>query len=225
MPRWGMVIDLDKCFACQSCTAACRMENNTPVAGKNQADMGRAILWNEVLPFVEGEYPEHPDHDPPAPLHALRRTGLREGLPGAGDLQERRRHRAGGLRPLYRLPHVHGGLPVRGALLQLVRPGMAGRPERTFEPRSRSAAATQRRGREMHLLRAAIAQGARRGRSRRARLQRHRLHPGLRDRPAPGAPATSATWMTPTAWCPSWRTVRAPIGCSKNWARILKSIT
>lgn len=57
MPRWGMVIDLDKCFACQSCTAACRMENNTPIAGKNQSDMGRAILWNEVLPFVEGEYP------------------------------------------------------------------------------------------------------------------------------------------------------------------------
>ena len=57
MPRWGMVIDLDKCFACQSCTAACRMENNTPIAGKNQADLGRAILWNEVLPFVEGEYP------------------------------------------------------------------------------------------------------------------------------------------------------------------------
>ena len=57
MPRWGMVIDLDKCFACQSCTAACRMENNTPVAGQNQADMGRAILWNEVVTFVEGEYP------------------------------------------------------------------------------------------------------------------------------------------------------------------------
>ena len=57
MPRWGMVIDLDKCFACQSCTAACRMENNTPVAGKDQTDMGRAILWNEVLPFIEGEYP------------------------------------------------------------------------------------------------------------------------------------------------------------------------
>ncbi len=57
MPRWGMVIDLDKCFACQSCTAACRMENNTPVAGPDQAGMGRAILWNEVLPFAEGEYP------------------------------------------------------------------------------------------------------------------------------------------------------------------------
>lgn len=57
MPRWGMVIDLDKCFACQSCSAACRMENNTPVAGMDQAQKGRAILWNEVLPFVEGEYP------------------------------------------------------------------------------------------------------------------------------------------------------------------------
>lgn len=57
MPRWGMVIDLDKCFACQSCTAACRMENNTPPAGPAQAELGRAILWNEVLPFIEGEYP------------------------------------------------------------------------------------------------------------------------------------------------------------------------
>ena len=57
MTRWGMVIDLDKCFACQSCTAACRMENNTPVAGPDQTERDRAILWNEVLPFVEGEYP------------------------------------------------------------------------------------------------------------------------------------------------------------------------
>jgi Fe-S-cluster-containing dehydrogenase component len=58
MPRWGMVIDLDKCFACQSCTVACRMENNTPVAGPDQTARGRTILWNEVLPFVEGEYPQ-----------------------------------------------------------------------------------------------------------------------------------------------------------------------
>jgi Fe-S-cluster-containing dehydrogenase component len=58
MARWGMVIDLDKCFACQSCTLACRMENNTAVAGPDQAARDRAILWNEVLPFVEGEYPK-----------------------------------------------------------------------------------------------------------------------------------------------------------------------
>ncbi len=58
MPRWGMVIDLDKCFACQSCTVACRMENNTPIAGPHQTEQDRTILWNEVLPFVEGEYPK-----------------------------------------------------------------------------------------------------------------------------------------------------------------------
>lgn len=58
MPRWGMVIDLDKCFACQSCTAACRMENNIPPAGPEQTGRDRAILWNEVLAFVNGEYPK-----------------------------------------------------------------------------------------------------------------------------------------------------------------------
>jgi molybdopterin-containing oxidoreductase family iron-sulfur binding subunit len=53
-----MVIDLDKCVSCQSCTVACRMENNTPVAGPDQSQRERTILWNEVLPFVEGEYPK-----------------------------------------------------------------------------------------------------------------------------------------------------------------------
>jgi len=53
-----MIIDLDKCFACQSCTAACRMENNTPPAGPAQTGRDRAILWNEVLAFVDGEYPK-----------------------------------------------------------------------------------------------------------------------------------------------------------------------
>jgi Fe-S-cluster-containing dehydrogenase component len=57
MTRWGMVIDLDKCIGCQACTLACRMENNTPVAGPQESAEERAILWNEVLPYTEGEYP------------------------------------------------------------------------------------------------------------------------------------------------------------------------
>jgi molybdopterin-containing oxidoreductase family iron-sulfur binding subunit len=57
MPKWAMVIDLDRCLACQACTVACRMENNTAVAGPEQAAKGRAILWNEVIPKAEGEYP------------------------------------------------------------------------------------------------------------------------------------------------------------------------
>ena len=57
MPRWAMVIDLDKCTGCQSCTIACRMENNVTFVGQEQAEAGRAILWNEVFTEFVGEYP------------------------------------------------------------------------------------------------------------------------------------------------------------------------
>ena len=30
MPHWGMVIDLDRCIGCYSCTVACHVENGTP---------------------------------------------------------------------------------------------------------------------------------------------------------------------------------------------------
>jgi molybdopterin-containing oxidoreductase family iron-sulfur binding subunit len=53
-----MIIDLDKCTACQSCSAACRAENNVPFAGPQQAELGRAVFWQEVLEQeVLGHYP------------------------------------------------------------------------------------------------------------------------------------------------------------------------
>jgi menaquinone reductase, iron-sulfur cluster-binding subunit len=63
MPQWAMVIDLDKCVACQGCSIACRHENNTPVTSPDQALEGRAIRWNDVLRVpvddaeAAGEYP------------------------------------------------------------------------------------------------------------------------------------------------------------------------
>jgi len=58
MPQWGMVIDLDKCTGCQSCTAACRAENNIPFAGPEQAEMARPKFWQEVLDQeIHGHYP------------------------------------------------------------------------------------------------------------------------------------------------------------------------
>jgi menaquinone reductase, iron-sulfur cluster-binding subunit len=63
MPKWSMVIDLEKCIACQACSIACRFENNTPVVAPEQAEMGRAVRWNDVFPLPinsaeeTGEYP------------------------------------------------------------------------------------------------------------------------------------------------------------------------
>jgi menaquinone reductase, iron-sulfur cluster-binding subunit len=57
MPRWGMVIDLDKCDGCQACVVACRTENNIPIAGPEETEKGRAISWIEVHPTIEGDYP------------------------------------------------------------------------------------------------------------------------------------------------------------------------
>jgi Fe-S-cluster-containing dehydrogenase component len=60
MPRWGMVIDLDKCTACQACTIACQAENNVPFAGPEQTALGRSKHWQDVMTEL-GEETEYPD--------------------------------------------------------------------------------------------------------------------------------------------------------------------
>ncbi|MGD0090531.1 MAG: 4Fe-4S dicluster domain-containing protein [Planctomycetota bacterium] len=57
-PKWGLVIDLDKCTACQACAVACRAENNVPVAGPEEAALARGIYWMDMLKVVEGKYPD-----------------------------------------------------------------------------------------------------------------------------------------------------------------------
>lgn len=47
MAKWVMVIDLEKCAACQACVIACKMENSTAV-GK---------FWRKVISFNKGEFP------------------------------------------------------------------------------------------------------------------------------------------------------------------------
>lgn len=58
MPRWGMVIDLDKCTGCQACVIACNAENNIPFSSPQEARRKRIISWMSVLPVMEGKYPD-----------------------------------------------------------------------------------------------------------------------------------------------------------------------
>ena len=55
--KWGMVIDLQKCTGCGECAAACKMENNVAIVEPRESEMGRTMLWMDMLIIYEGEYP------------------------------------------------------------------------------------------------------------------------------------------------------------------------
>ena len=46
-PRYGMVVDLNRCVGCQTCTIACKHHNDTPPG----------VQWRQVLDVEQGEYP------------------------------------------------------------------------------------------------------------------------------------------------------------------------
>lgn len=56
-PKWGMVIDLDKCTGCGACVVACAVENNMMLGNAELAEQSRVIRWIHLLPLNEGEYP------------------------------------------------------------------------------------------------------------------------------------------------------------------------
>ena len=53
--KWGMVIDLDLCTACQACVAACHAENNVPNVGEEEVSRGRSVHWIRIERYWQGE--------------------------------------------------------------------------------------------------------------------------------------------------------------------------
>jgi Fe-S-cluster-containing dehydrogenase component len=52
MPKFGMVIDLQKCVGCGSCAIACKTENNT-----QDRTNGQTFNWADFIYKTEGEFP------------------------------------------------------------------------------------------------------------------------------------------------------------------------
>lgn len=48
MSKFGLVIDLKKCFGCRSCVAACKIENMVQ----------KENYWNFIIEYEEGKYPD-----------------------------------------------------------------------------------------------------------------------------------------------------------------------
>ncbi len=55
-----MVIDLDRCTACQACVVACQVENNIPPSTARRRRAAAAISWIRLVPLQDGEHGTRP---------------------------------------------------------------------------------------------------------------------------------------------------------------------
>ena len=117
------LIDVSKCIGCKACQSAC-IEWNDTYPRRSRYNIGVYDNPHDLTPemftlmrFTEWENPETEQSrvaDPQGRLHALRGSGLPQGLPGARrDRAVLERHRRLRPRELHRLRLLRQGLPVQ----------------------------------------------------------------------------------------------------------------
>ena len=110
--QWALVIDLRKCDGCVTigkapqCVEACNAEHFVPPGQQ----------WLEVL---EVQDPGGHTSFFPRPCMQCENAPCTKVCPVDSNVPRQARRRARGPGPLHRLPHVHGGLPLRRTALQL----------------------------------------------------------------------------------------------------------